>query len=120
MGRILPLSLLALPLLLAACGSRQPVVVVPPATPVVTVPQGAASAPIVQAVSVRPGYGRIENISAAPTASAGGTVPGGMQRLHIRMDDGSMQFVDTASTGLAVGDRIELTREGYIRRHPQG
>jgi hypothetical protein len=34
------------------------------------------------------------------------------------MDDGSMQHVDTPSTGLAVGDRIELTKDGYIRRIP--
>jgi hypothetical protein len=41
-----------------------------------------------------------------------------MQRLGIRMDDGSMQYVDTPSTGLSIGDRIELTREGFIRRIP--
>jgi hypothetical protein len=35
------------------------------------------------------------------------------------MDDGSMQVVDTPSTGLSIGDRVELTRDGFIRRHPQ-
>jgi hypothetical protein len=34
------------------------------------------------------------------------------------MDDGSMQYVDTPSTGLAIGERIELTKDGFIRRHP--
>jgi hypothetical protein len=120
MGKILSLSLSVTALaLLAACGSRQPtpVVIVPPASPVVAVPQ-AAAAPVVQAPALRTGFGRIETLTAAPTASAGGTVPSAMQRLGIRMDDGSTQYVDTASAGLSVGDRIELTREGYIRRHP--
>ena len=60
----LPLSVAALALL-AACGSRQQptsVVVVPPNTPVVTVPQGTAAAPVVQSVTLKPGFGRIETI----------------------------------------------------------
>jgi hypothetical protein len=114
-----PLSVAAVALL-AACGSRQPnpVVVVPPATPVVTVPQGQSAAPIVQAVQIRPGFGRIETMGSAPTASAGGTAASPMQRLGIRMDDGGMQYVDTPSQGLSIGDRVELTREGFIRRIP--
>ena len=117
MGKFLSLSLSVTALaLLAACGSRQPVVIVQPAAPVAAVPQGAA--PVVQAPTLRTGFGRIETLTAAPTASAGGTAPSAMQRIGIRMDDGSMQYVDTASAGLAAGDRIELTREGYIRRHP--
>jgi hypothetical protein len=32
------------------------------------------------------------------------------------MEDGTMQWVDTTATGLAVGDRVEITREGYLRR----
>ena len=115
----LPLSVAAVAVL-AACASRQPtpVVVVPPATPVVTVPQGATAAPIVQSVALKPGFGRIETIGQAPTASAGGTTPSAMQRLGIRMEDGSLQHVDTPSTGLSIGDRIELTKDGFIRRHP--
>lgn len=119
----LPLSVVAMALL-AACGGRQPapVVVVPPqqpATTVVTSPPAATPAPaVVQAVALRPGMGRIESMGPAPAASAGGTAPNPMHRLNIRMDDGSMQVVDTPSGGLAVGDRIELTRDGFIRRHP--
>jgi hypothetical protein len=121
MVKFLPLSLsLAALALLAACGSRQPapVVVVPPAPVVTTAP--AVTAPVVvQAAALRPGFGRIESMAVVSTAaSAGGTAPTSMQRLNIRMDDGSMQVVDTASPGLAIGDRVELTREGYIRRHP--
>lgn len=125
---ILPVSIVVLALL-GACGSRQPapVVVVPPATPpapatVVTAP-GAAAAPSVPvasaAAAIRPGFGRIESMAPVPTAaSSGSSAPGSMNRLNIRMDDGTLQLVDTPSAGLAIGDRVELTREGYIRRIP--
>jgi hypothetical protein len=109
--------------LLAACGSKQPIVVVPPA-PVVNTPPAtapAATAPVVApAAALRAGFGRIESMTPVQTAaSAGGTAPASMQRLGVRMDDGSMQVIDTTSPGLAIGDRVELTRDGYIRRHPQ-
>ena len=123
MARVLPLSLVALALL-AGCGSRQPVVVVPPA-PVVTTPPAspaatAPSAPVVASVApVRAGMGRIESMTPVQTASAGGTAPSSMQRLGIRMDDGTLQVIDTPSSGLAIGDRLELTREGYLRPHPR-
>lgn len=113
--------------LLAACGSRQPqVVVVPPSAPIVTqsaspapaVAQPASGAAVARSVpAIRPGMGRIESIAPA-SASAGGTAPSEMQRLNIRMDDGGMQVIDTPSPGFAIGDRVELTREGYIRRIP--
>jgi hypothetical protein len=125
-----PLSIAAVAVL-AACGSRQPQVVVvpthqpaaPASTTVVTPPPATAAAAtpapaIVHAVALRPGIGRIESMGPAPAASAGGTAPTAMHRLNIRMDDGSMQVVDTPSSGLSVGDRIELTREGFIRRIP--
>jgi hypothetical protein len=131
---ILPVSVFAVALL-GACGSRQPapVVVVPPSPPpstvvtspppstVVTSPQAAPSAPVASAAaSIRPGFGRIESMSpVATTASAGSSAPSAMNRLNIRMDEGTLQLVDTPSAGLQVGDRVELTREGYIRRIPQ-
>jgi hypothetical protein len=122
---ILPLSVVGVALL-AACGSKQPapVVVVPPSNPpatVVTAPAASAPAvPVASAVSaIRPGMGRIENMSPAPSASGGATASTtSMNRLNIKMDDGSTQVLDTMSTGLSVGDRVELTREGFIRRIP--
>ena len=39
-----------------------------------------------------------------------------MRRFHIRMDDGTVQVVDSAAEGFSTGDWVELTREGYIRR----
>jgi hypothetical protein len=116
----LPLSVVGVALL-AACGSRQPTpIVVMPSAPVATTAP-AATAPVVSpAAALRPGFGRIESMAPVSTAaSAGGTVSSSMQRLNLRMDDGSMQVVDTPSTGLSIGDRVELTREGFIRRIPQ-
>jgi hypothetical protein len=124
---IIPVSVLAVALL-GACGSRQPapVVVVPPSPPstVVTSPQSTQSAPSAPvasaAASIRPGFGRIESMTpVATTASTGSSAPSAMNRLNVRMDEGTLQLVDTPSAGLQVGDRVELTREGYIRRIPQ-
>lgn len=111
---------------LAGCGSDPvapapaPVVITPPPT-VVTTPAPAAATPapaptvVVQSTSaVRPGFGRIESISAVPpsSAAAGGTT---MRRLGIKMEDGSMQYVDTAAGNIAIGERVELTSDGKIR-----
>jgi hypothetical protein len=123
-----PLSLSALAVL-AACATSDPVtpapapvvVVSPPpvtAPPAVVVPP-AASAPVVvpTPTALRPGFGRIESITAlAPSAAAGATTKP-MRRLGIKMEDGTVQYVDTTAEGLSVGARIELTRDGYIR-HP--
>jgi hypothetical protein len=113
-------SLPVLALALGACGSTEekatpvPVVVTTP-PPAVVVPQAAAPAVVVpSAVAVRAGHGRIESIAAlAPSAAAGGTAA---RRIGVKMDDGSMQFLDTAAPNLAIGDRIEVTPEGNIRR----
>jgi len=124
---ILPVSVFAVALL-GACASKQPapIVVVPPSPPpatVVTSPQAAPapSAPVAAAAaSLRPGFGRIESMTPVPTtASTGSSAPSAMNRLNVRMDEGTLQLVDTPSAGLQVGDRVELTREGYIRRIPQ-
>lgn len=105
----------ALPLiLLAGCSTYDPVAPAP--APVV-----AAPAPVVVATpppavaAVRPGHGRIESISwLGSSAAAGASQP--MRRLRIRMDDGTLQTIDTAAEGFSAGDWVELTREGYIRR----
>jgi hypothetical protein len=120
MSKFLPLSLAALALV-AACAedpitpAPAPVVVVP-AAPVVTSPPAVATAPVVVPSAVRPGFGRIESITALPSsASAGGTARSATQRLGIKMDDGTVQYVDSSAM-VAIGERVELTREGTMRR----
>jgi hypothetical protein len=120
-----PLSLAAVAVL-AACASSDPVTPAPaPAVvvtqapaPVVTAPPPVVvqqSAPGVVAPSaLRPGFGRVEAITALPpSAAAGGT---SMRRFGIKMEDGTVQYVDTAAQGINVGERVELTRDGQIRR----
>lgn len=76
-------------------------------------PMVAATAPAPSAV--RAGHGRIESITwLDASAAAGASQP--MRRLRIRMDDGTMQVIDTAVEGFSAGDWVELTPEGYIRR----
>jgi len=138
MRQFLPsLSPLAL-LLLAACSTYEPVtpapapvavtpapaVVAPPAPPatVAVVPQpGAGQTVIVPPTppALRAGIGRVESIIPVPqtSASAGGTAPGPLNRLGIRMADGTLQYVDTAAASIAVGDRVELTADRHLR-HP--
>src|SRR5688500_1078340 len=123
-----PLSLSALALL-AACATSDPVtpapapVVVapaptaPPAGTVVVPP--AASAPVVvpTPTAIRTGFGRVESITVLPTSAAAGATTKPMRRLGIKMEDGTVQYVDTAAEGISIGERVELTKEGHIR-HP--
>jgi hypothetical protein len=121
-----PLSLTALAVL-SACATSDPVtpapapvvvasppvVTAPPAT--VVVPQ-ASTAPVVVPTAIRPGFGRLESITALPQSAAAGGSTKPMRRLGIKMADGTVQYVDTAAEGLSLGDRVELTSDGQIRR----
>ena len=115
--------------LLAACASEQPatpapapVVIVPqpqqaPA-PVVTAPSAPTAVVVAPPVAIKPGYGRVETITALPTASgAGTTAASDMRRLGVRMEDGTFQYVDAPAGTIKVGDRVQFTPEGFIR-HP--
>jgi hypothetical protein len=124
---VVPVSLVGFALL-AACATSDPVtpapapVVVTPA-PVVTappatvvVPQTVTSPAVVlpTPTAIRAGFGRIESITALPqSAAAGGQT---LRRFGIKMNDGTVQYVDTAAQGYSIGDRIELTSDGYIKR----
>ncbi len=123
---------------LAGCASESPVtpapapvvittapqpnsqVVVPqPSGQAVVVPQaGAGSAVVVApaAAPLRAGFGRVESITALPgVAASGGTTNSVNRRLALRMDDGSLQYLDTPASPLSVGDRVELTSDGKMR-----
>ncbi|HZO01454.1 MAG TPA: hypothetical protein VFB93_09655 [Burkholderiales bacterium] len=96
---------------------QQPNVVIPSGT-VVVPPQASPAGMVVIAPSatpLRPGMGRIESIQAVPAAAGG--KPANSNRVVAKMDDGSTQYFDTPATGLGVGDRIEITKNGTMR-HP--
>ncbi len=128
------ISLAAVSLGLAACTNEpvapapapvvintQPAIVTaPPAGGAVVVPPQATVPGQVVVVpapaALRAGYGRVESIM-SPTASAGGTVPTAddVRRFGLRMEDGTFQYVDARAPNLAIGQRVEITRDGYIR-----
>ena len=136
---VLPLSAIAIAVL-AGCASESrvapapaPVVVQPaPAAAVVTAPAtttataptvvvpAAGTAPVVVATPaaqpLRAGTGRIDSIINLPaSAAAGSSVPGATKRITIRMDDGSLQYLDTAAADIAVGERVSLTNDGTMK-----
>jgi len=124
------LPIIALSLLgaatLAACGGRhyhEPVAVAPVASTVVYTtaptyyPAGRAiisgpGAYVESAAILRPGFGRVE--ATTPVVFSNGT-SAGMNRLTLRMEDGSFQVVDSKGPSIAVGARVEITSERYIR-----
>jgi hypothetical protein len=53
---------------------------------------------------------------AAPASASAGASAGPMQRLEIKMDDGTIQYVDTPSRDFPRGTRIVLTEDRYIKR----
>jgi hypothetical protein len=119
----LPLSLATLGVL-AACASSDPVVpapapvIVAPA-PVVTAPPATVVVPptavapvVVTPTALRAGKGRVESITALPpSAAAGGS---SWHRFGVKMDDGTVQYVDSGARGINMGERVELTTDGRI------
>lgn len=118
LGFLLSLAAVAL---IAACAHRvtpapAPVVVVQQPPPTV-VPAPAAPAVVVpQPIVLHPGIGRVESLSAVPASPGTGRAsPATMRRLGIRMNDGTVQYVDAEASNVAIGDRVELTADGYMR-----
>lgn len=126
---LLSLAIAALALL-GACATSDPVtpapapVVVAPAPAVVAAPppgtvvvqQPQAQVVVPATAPLRAGHGRIESITPLPTSAATGSGQVKQQRrIGIKMDDGTLQYVDTAAEGLSIGERVEITADGQIR-----
>jgi hypothetical protein len=82
-------------------------------------PPVARTVVVVPAAVLRAGTGVVDSISAVPqvgAASAGASAPGAASRLAIRMSDGTMQYVDYGDRDITVGQRVELTSDGFIRK----
>jgi hypothetical protein len=88
----------------------------------VQLPDGSTVITTAPAAPLRAGMGRIDSILALPSAGAGGTASASTNsvtnRISARMDDGSMQYFDTQASGLAVGNRIEITHDLVLLQHP--
>ena len=117
---------------LTACGGRtyeasvttapQAYVVAGP-TVVYPYPTGAVatyvqpSGVVVESVTVlRPGFGRVESIQQVVNLSGAFT---GFRRLTLRMDDNTIQVLDTRGPDLTMGARVEITTDRNIR-YPVG
>lgn len=124
-------SLLGALAALAGCATEDrvtpappPVVVNNPPSTVVVPPQAQATVPPGSAVVVAPapaplvaGIGRVETIVPLPSsAAAGGSAANANKRVGVRMENGVVQYIDTNAANLSIGDRIEITSDGMMRR----
>ena len=75
-----------------------------------------------QQMPYKAGTGVVQSWAAAPNAATGasGRVDpasgSGMLRLGIKMDNGTVQYIDTDSRDFPVGTRVELTPDRMIRK----
>ena len=73
--------------------------------------------PAPDSVALRPGMGFVNSIASAPaSAAAGGTAGSSTKRVGVRMADYTLQYVDTRAVGLKVGERVEITSDGYLKQ----
>lgn len=123
-------SVLAALAALAGCATEDRVTPAPPPVvvnnppAVVVPPQAQATVPPGGSVVVAPapaplvaGIGRVETIVPLPSsAAAGGSAANANKRVGLRMENGVVQYIDTNAAGLSIGDRIEITSDGMMRR----
>jgi hypothetical protein len=95
------------------------------ATDTTTTSGSSRTEPVVRQMPYKPGTGVVQSWSAAPSPAAGasGRVDprsaasgSGMLRLGIKMDDGTVQYVDTESRDFPIGTRVQLTQDHVIKR----
>ena len=83
-------------------------------------PQGGPAQPPPKIVTnVHPykaGNGVVQSVSAAPVMAGSGSSAEPLQRLEIKMDNGSIQYVDTPSREFTRGTRVTLTEDRLIKR----
>ena len=98
----LPIVLVAAAVALAACAGHD-------GRPA---PAVALEAPAPAGHVLRPGYGRVTDVTAVVYPNS--TVRG-MFRLTLRMDDGTVQVVDTRGPAIPLDERVEITADRNIR-----
>lgn len=103
MNRLIPLAVLAAAL--AACS---------------TPPPQSGPAPGVKVVTnvhpYVPGNGVVQSVSATPVAAGAGSSSEPLQRLEIKMDNGTIQYVDTSSREFTKGTRVSLSQDRFIKK----
>ncbi|HWM42090.1 MAG TPA: hypothetical protein VNP36_06600 [Burkholderiales bacterium] len=107
MAKLVPLAVIAAVATLGACSTP----------PQAGAPSQAAPNIVTNVVPYTSGSGVVQSVSPTPVmpgAAAGSSQP--LQRLEVKMDNGSTQYVDTASREITKGTRITLTEDKQIRR----
>ena len=106
MTRLIPFTLIAAAAALAGCST-------PPQTGGPAVP----GANIVTNVHpYKAGNGVVQSVSRAPATAGAGSSSEPLQRLEIKMDNGTIQYVDTASRDFPKGTRVTLSEDRLIRQ----
>ena len=62
------------------------------------------------------GQGTVTAVMPSPPSAAACGTAQPMQRLEIKMDNGTVQYVDTASNEFTKGTRVVLTQDKLIRK----
>lgn len=114
MKRLVPLAVAALAL--GAC-STPPQTGGPAAKPniVTNVHPYTAGNGTIQSVSPAPAVAASASAGSSASASAGSSAEP-LQRLEIKMDNGSIQYVDTPSRDFKKGMRVNLSPDRFIKR----
>ena len=80
----------------------------------------SAQPSVALAPAVRAGIIESISLTSLPSAaSAGGTLPAvtsGPYRVTLRMDDGTVQSIQTDSRAFLVGDRVQIMPDGKLNR----
>jgi type IV pilus biogenesis protein CpaD/CtpE len=82
-----------------------------------TTPPARTPSIVTNEVPYQPGMGTVQAVTNTPViaganSSASASEP--LKRLHVRMDNGRVQYIDTVSS-ISRGQRVELTPDRQIR-----
>jgi len=108
MTRLIPFAVAAVAVALTSACSTQPTTQSTP-TIVTNVHPYKAGNGVVQSVFATP-------VFAAPATAGAGSSAERLQRLEIKMDSGTVQYVDTPSREFTRGMRVSLSEDRLIRR----
>jgi type IV pilus biogenesis protein CpaD/CtpE len=83
-----------------------------------TTPPARTPSIVTNEVPYQPGMGTVQAVTQTPVLAVAGAGASStsepLKRLHVRMDNGRMQYIDTVST-VRPGARVELTQDRQIR-----
>ena len=104
MAKLTPFALAAIAVL-GACSTTTP-------------PQSNTPRLVTNVNALRAGTGVVQSVAPAPVMAGAGSSSSSepLQRLEIKMNDGRMQYVDTASREIAKGDRVQISEDRIIRK----